>query len=576
MNTKIPQHFIQELIVRTNIIELIGSRIKLKKKGENYYSLCPFHNEKTPSFSVNIKKQFFYCFGCKENGNVIDFLMNYEKLSFLESIKELTKKNGLILPNQKKYLFLNKIDTKRKNIYSLMNKISFLYQKNIYSKKFIHIYNYILKRGINKESLKKFSIGYASNKKNFLSDHSEIKEENKKFLVDSGMVIEIKNNIYDRFYGRITFPIKDKKGKINGFGGRNISNTHPKYINSPETEIFYKKNNLYGIDQLYKKDNNPNRLLIVEGYMDVIMLSQFNINYSVSLLGTAISNLQISNLFKITKNILYCFDGDHAGKEATWKALILTLPYLTDERTVKFIILPKNEDPDSILRKEGEKKFRERIQNAFSLSKFLFQNLLNKKKIISTEEKIKFCIQSKKLIDKIPGQITKIYLRKKLGKMIGIIEEYELEKIIPLIYKYKKKTKTIKKNTMRILIALLIQNPKIAKIIPDLSELKLVKFPGISLFLDIFYNCKKKENINTGQLLELYRNSKKNILSKLIQWDHMIIQKEIKNVFLDTLINLFDIILRNRQESLISKDRIKNITISEKKELWLINKELSK
>ncbi|WP_343152833.1 DNA primase [Buchnera aphidicola] len=576
MTTKIPQHFIQELINRTNIVELIGSRIKLKKKGENYYSLCPFHNEKTPSFSVNLKKQFFYCFGCKENGNVIDFLMNYEKLSFLESIKELSKKNGLILPIQKKHSSLNKLYVKQKNIYSLMEKISFLYETNLYSTKFLHIYKYLLKRGLNKKTLKKFSIGYASNKKKFLSEHSQIEKEDKKFLIDSGMVVCVTNNTYDRFCGRITFPIKNKKGKINGFGGRNVSSNFPKYINSPETSIFYKKNNLYGIYQLYKKTNNPKYIIIVEGYMDVIMLSQFNINYSISLLGTAISNLQISNLFKITKNIIYCFDGDKAGKEATWKALILTLPYLTDERTIKFIILPINEDPDSIIRKEGEKKFKERIINAISLSKFLFQSLLKNKTIISTEEKIKFCIKSKTLIDKIPGQITKIYLRKKLGKIVGIIEEYELEKIIPLFYKHKKKLKIIKKNTMRTLIALLIQDPKIAKIIPDLSELKLIKIPGISLFLDIFYNCKKKENINTGQLLELYRHSKKNILSKLIQWDHMIVQKEARNVFLDTLINLFNTILRNRQESLISKDRIKNINTSEKKELWLINKELSK
>ncbi|WP_343153755.1 DNA primase [Buchnera aphidicola (Mindarus keteleerifoliae)] len=572
MNTRIPQDFIQELIIRTNIVELINSRIKLEKKGENYYSLCPFHDEKTPSFSVNVKKQFFYCFGCKENGNVIDFLMNYEKLSFIESIKELSEKNGLKLPFQRKKIFFDKSYLLKKNIHFVLEKISFLYKKNIFLTQFKNIYNYLLNRGLSKKTIKRFSIGYAGNKKCFLSEHFKQYEE---YLTPSGMIIESKEKMYDRFYRRITFPIQDKKGKINGFGGRNIFNNFPKYINSPETSVFHKKNNLYGIYQIYKKTKNPKYVLVVEGYMDVIMLSQFNINYSISLLGTAISNFQITNLFEVTKKIIYCFDGDKAGQEAIWKALMLTLPYLTDEKTVKFILLPENEDPDSIIRKEGEKKFKKRIKNALSISKYLFQKLLNNKKIISMEEKIKFCIRSKVLIDKIPGQITKIYLRKKLGEKIGIIEEYQLEKIVPIFQKQKKEIKKIKKTTMRMLISLLIQNPAISQIIPNLSELKLIKLPGISLFLDILYNCKKNKNINTGQLIELYRNSKKkNILLKLIQWDNMIIKKEIKNVFLDNLINLYNTALRNRQELLILKDRIKNLNVSEKKELWLINKEL--
>ncbi|WP_422667521.1 DNA primase [Buchnera aphidicola] len=575
MPGKIPKYFINDLLSRTNIIELINARITLKKQGKNYKTNCPFHHDKTPSFTVSYEKQFYYCFGCNAHGNAIDFLINYDHLNFIESIEELAITNGLTIP------FQNKIKNEyfqKEKIYSLMKKISKLYQKNTLltdsSKK------YIKNRGINQEMIDFFSIGFIDKNWNDFSKKFNISEKFQQELIKNEILsITPKGYIYNRFYERIIFPIHNKHGNIIGFGGRALHNITPKYINSPETDIFHKGKEIYGLYQVKKKCLKPEYLLVVEGYIDVITLTQYNINYVVSLLGTATTKEQIKILFCTTNIIIYCYDGDLAGINAAWRALKIALPYISETKILKFILLPNNEDPDTIIRKEGYNHFNNRIKNAMTMSQFFFQNILKNVNLYSIDDKFYFSKYALPLIDKITNDTVRIYFRQILARKIGILDDnqfnkflYETENTKKQDYQFK-----IKRTPMRVLIGLLIQNPSLAQIVPKKLNFNNIKIKGLPIFLEILKTCIKFPNLNTGQLLELYRDQKIiNIFKMLAKWDHMIAPKEIKTMFLDLLININNKILQKRQEYLISQERITGLTINEKKEVWSINQSLSK
>ncbi|HXK00493.1 MAG TPA: DNA primase, partial [Buchnera sp. (in: enterobacteria)] len=565
---KIPKNFIDELLIKTNIIDLINSRIPLKKQGQNYHARCPFHNEKTPSFTVNDKKQFYYCFGCNSHGNAIDFLMNYEHLNFIESIETLSILNRLTIPYNISYKKNKNEYDKRTQLYYLMKKVSDLYKTNIMNTDHNEAYRYLKQRGISKEMINYFSIGFAPKEWNNISKKIVINKHNQKALIDSGILILNKQGYpYDRFRNRIMFPIKDNYGRISGFGARNLDNTQPKYINSPETNIFHKSRQLYGLYEITRNYSKPNRLLIVEGYIDVIMLTQFNINYVVGSLGTSITTEHIQLLFRTTNNIIYCYDGDKSGKEAAWRTLKTSLPYIYDGRSVKFIFLPQDEDPDTIIRKEGKIAFENRINQATDLSVFLFHKLLKNINLSSIEGRSYLSAIAVPLIQLIPGETMRIYLKQILGHKLGIPDFNQLERLFSKnarkIEDYK--IKPIKQTRMRILISLLLQNPYLAEMIPSVAKLMHLKIKGLSLFLELVQICIKNPKLNTGQILESYRDTDKiSILYKLAKWDHMIIEKEIKNVFLDLLTGLYNKILEIRQELLIDKERKKGLNNSEK------------
>ncbi|WP_343189125.1 DNA primase [Buchnera aphidicola (Chaitoregma tattakana)] len=444
MLEKIPKSFIDELVLKTNIVDIVSSKIQIIKRGKNFYAICPFHNEKTPSFSISLEKQFYYCFGCNVHGNVIDFLMNYEKMSFLESIKELSMLNGMKIPtkNIKYKKQCEKIYYEKKKLHNILYKLSKKYINNIYEKKNVQVRKYLEKRGVRKDIIEKFSIGYSNNIKIITDKYAKQNKTLVNLLIKAGILYLNKNNtIYNRFVNRIMFPIKNSKGEINGFGARILTKSFPKYLNSPETKIFKKKENLYGINEVYKYNKLIKKLLIVEGYFDVITLFQNKIKYAVSILGTSININIIKKLFKISNTIIYCYDGDKAGKNASWKTLEISLPYIEDNKILKFIFLPKGEDPDSIIRKEGYKNFKIRIKNATPMSEFLFKKLLKKNDLSSPEKKTTFSRLAINMIQKIPGKIIKFFLRKKLIKKLGITKHDQRCLLIPKKYIYKKKKK---------------------------------------------------------------------------------------------------------------------------------------
>ncbi len=581
MAGRIPRVFINDLLARTDIIDLVSSRIKLKKQGKNYQACCPFHNEKTPSFTVSEEKQFYHCFGCGAHGNAIDFLMNYDRLEFVESIEELATLHGLDIPYETGVGFSQIERHQRQRLYQLMQQISDIYSTSLQQPAAENARNYLITRGLSNDVLLKFSIGYAFPGWDNLLKRFNQSLTDQETLHEAGMLVTRDNGyVYDRFRDRIMFPIHDKRGRVIGFGGRVIGNDTPKYLNSPETEIFHKGRQLYGLYQVLRNENEPKKILIVEGYMDVVALAQFHINYAVASLGTSTTAEHIQLIFRHTDNVICCYDGDNAGREAAWRTLETALPYLTDGRQIQFMFLPENDDPDTLVRKEGKQGFEQRITHALSLSTFLFDTLLPQVDLRTPEGKTKLSVLALPLISQIPGDTLRIYLRKQLGIKLGILDDTQLDKLLPrsntdnlLIAK----SSQLKRTKMRLLIGLLVQHPQLAALVPTIQGLEKVAQSGISLFIDLVNTCQANPALTTGQLLEYYRNNKfSKHLETLAIWNHMISEDMIEATFIDTLTNLYDSLLEQRLETLIAQERTKGLSSEEKKELWSLNLALAK
>ncbi|BGI51033.1 MAG: DNA primase [Arsenophonus endosymbiont of Ceratovacuna japonica] len=572
---KIPYTFINNLLAVTNIVDFIKIKIPLKKKGNNYHAYCPFHNEKTPSFIVNGDKQFYYCFGCGANGNVINFIMHYDRLNFIETIEELAAINKFQIPYEVDNNLKEIEWHKRQNLYQLMNDINKFYQ---YSLNKIDSYNarqYLIHRGLNNEIIYRFSIGFAPDGWDNLIKNFNKNIEMRKYLFISGMLVTNNNShtIYDRFRKRIMFPIKDRRNHILAFGGRVLDNTLPKYINSPETDIFNKSRQLYGLYEATKNNISLSKLLIVEGYMDVIALAQFDINYAVASLGTSITSEHIQLLFRTTDTVIYCYDGDKAGREAAWRTLEISLPYLNDGRLLQFMFLPNGEDPDSLIRKEGKINFEKRIDKSHSLSTFLFNTLISQVNLSNNEGKAKFIKLAISLIKKIPGDILQLYLAQELGNFIGIPDTSYIIYIIKKGFTKKTNYQTpkIKQTTMRTLIALLLQNPNFVNLIPNLDNIKNSQILGLTLFLELIEICQDNPSITTGQLLEYYRNNKFiKQLEILATWNNLVTEETATKIFKDTLKHLFITVFDKRFKLLMVKERTKGLNNAERKEVYSI------
>ncbi|MXP51316.1 DNA primase [Pantoea sp. SoEX] len=580
MTEIISRKFIIELIYKTDIIHLINNRINLKKHGNNFYAYCPFHKETNPSFVVNSEKQFYYCFGCGVHGNAIDFLMKYENLNFITAIEELANINNVEVIFENHQYSNKKITFFRKKLYVLIDEIYNFYRKELNKVSAKYALNYLNHRGLNINTINRFGIGFAPKGwKNILNKFGK-NDKDRELLIKAGMLVnKEKDYLYDRFRERIIFPIRNRIGHVVGFGGRSIYNRLPKYLNSPETDVFRKRNQLYGLYEALQCNPKPDSLIIVEGYIDVIMLSQYNINYAVGLLGTAITVEHIRQLFYLTANIIFCFDGDKIGRETAWKTLKIALPYMNDGYQINFVFLPENEDPDTLIRKEGKINFENRIKKSIPLSHFLFDTLLMKVDLHSYDSKTKLSALALPLISQIPGKTLRIYMRKQLGIKLGILDEHCIEQLIPKI-KTEKTTPALpsfKFTTMRILLALLIQNPKLAILVPSFSDFSGYKISGLSIFIEIVNQCNKNVISNTAQLLELYRGT--NFITKLetlALWNHMIVDEQIKAVFQDSLNKIRNNLREQQLEFLITRDRIRKLNSEERNQFWVLSKIFAK
>ncbi|HGO5855201.1 TPA: DNA primase [Mannheimia haemolytica] len=579
MKGAIPRSFIDDLIARTDIVEVINSRVKLKKAGRDYQACCPFHHEKTPSFSVSQSKQFYHCFGCGVHGNVITFLMDYDKLEFPEAIEELAAMHGLEVPRENVIQRDGKpqanFKTKR-NLYELMEAVAKFYQQNLSHQ--IEPQSYLQQRGLSPEIIERFEIGFAPNAFDAALRTFGQSQEDIQKLLDTGVLTKNDSGrIYDKFRNRIMFPIRDKRGRVIAFGGRVLPNDEQgaKYMNSPETVIYHKGSELYGLFQALKLNETPDYLFVVEGYMDVVALAQFGVDNAVASLGTATTGEQIQQMFRCTEQIVCCYDGDRAGRDAAWRALENALPYLQDGRQLKFIFLPDGEDPDTFVRSQGKAGFEQYVtENAKPLSDFLFDSLLADVDLSSKEGKSKLAALAVPLINRIPGEMLRVYLRNILGQKLGILDPTQIEALLPtkkVADKPLHQAVKMKRTPMRLLIALLIQNPYLVKFVPDVTALATLKDPGFALLTDIVATCQQNAGISMGGLLEHYREDPQyKIVEALANWDHLELPENIERTFIDTLDFLYAKLVELRKEELIAKDRTVGLTDDEKKEYALL------
>lgn len=575
MGGLIPRSFINDILAKADIVDVVNSRVKLKKAGtNNYQACCPFHHEKTPSFTVSKSKQFYHCFGCGAHGNAIGFLMEYDKLEFLEAVEELANFLGLDVPREQSGGRNEKtqvsFQTKR-DLYQLMAEIAHFYQQQLPNH--IPAQAYLQKRGLSQEVIERFAIGFVPDSFDSVLRKFGRNREEQARLFDLGMLSGNQNGrVYDRFRNRIMFPIRDRRGRTIAFGGRVLGDEKPKYLNSPETVTYHKGNELYGLFEALQINDSPEMLLVVEGYMDVVALAQFGVNYAVASLGTATTSEQIQQIFRVTEQAVCCYDGDRAGRDAAWRALENALPYLEDGRQLKFIFLPDGEDPDTFIRQQGKEGFENYIRNALSLSDFLFANLLQQVDLSTKEGKSKLAALAVPLIKRIPGEMLRLYLRNLLAQKLGIIDQTQLESLIPHRLEKEQsaveKTVKIKRTPMRLLIALLLQNPSLAQLGYDLSSLKELNEAGFDLFEKLTALCRENLGITMGQILEYWRDSEHSkALEILSVWDHLIEEDKVEDTFRETLAYLYIQFMDQRIEQLIAKDRMSGLELSEKQEL---------
>jgi DNA primase len=423
MAGRIPQSFIDELTARADIVELIGSRVELKKAGREYRACCPFHNEKTPSFWVSPQKQFYHCFGCGAHGTALGFLMEYDKLSFPEAIEELAGRLGLEVPREAS----SQPDTSGSTqpLYDLNLKVAKYFASVLPAD--ARAKEYAKKRGLTRETVEKFMIGFAPNSWNELLKRFGSTDADRKVLLECGLIIERErtdsrtlDRHYDRFRDRLMFPIRDSRGRVLAFGGRIIDQGEPKYLNSPETLLFHKGRELYGLFEVRQSRTALRRLMVVEGYMDVARLHQAGVNYAVATLGTATTPEHLRRIFKLVNEVVFCFDGDKAGRAAAWRALANALPEARDGRQIRFLFLPEGHDPDSLVGEEGREKFEKRLDGALPLSEYLATALGEQVDLSHADGRAQFAELARPLVSKVAPGVYRDLLIDRLSESIKL------------------------------------------------------------------------------------------------------------------------------------------------------------
>jgi len=510
MAGKIPAHFIDELLNRVDIVDLINGRVPLKKAGKDYQACCPFHNEKTPSFTVSREKQFYHCFGCGAHGTAIGFLMEYDNLGFVDSIEELAGKAGLEVPREGR----DESGPDYRPLYATLDQAARFFQwqlrKHPDAGKAV---GYLKQRGLSGEISVDFGIGYAPPGWDNLIRQQGQDPKGLELLRITGMISEPETDkCYDRFRDRIMFPIRNHRGQTIAFGGRILGDGKPKYLNSPETPVFHKGRELYGLYEVRKALRKIERLLVVEGYMDVVALAQFGIRYAVATLGTATTTEHLERLFRTTSEVIFCFDGDRAGRDAGWKALETAMPQMRDGREARFLFLPDGEDPDTLIRKEGRDHFEQRIANSTPLSSFLFDKLESEVDMTSLGGRARLAEQAKPLLGKLPSGLFREMMHQRLAQRVGL-EPGQLGSQ-PAADTGSRTRPPLRKKTgaqqilspVRRAITLLLIKPELGQITDLASEWRAFRAPGIELLSQLLEIVQNQPNLRTAQIIERWRD----------------------------------------------------------------------
>ncbi|CAM2918550.1 DNA primase [Legionella steigerwaltii] len=569
MSGLIPQPFIDDLLHRTDLVELIDSYVPLKKRGNSHIACCPFHNEKSPSFNVVAKKQFYHCFGCGASGNAISFVMNYLNQGFVDAIETLATRVGLTIPRDKQ----TEKNNPSQDLYKLLSDVSLYYQKKLRHEGQVAI-DYLRGRGLSGEIAKLYQLGYASEGWHHLE---KAFPRNQRELLATGMLIKNEDGkIYDRYRNRIMFPIHDRHGRIIGFGGRVLDKEQkPKYLNSPETVIFQKSRELYGLHQILSQQKTIEYIIVVEGYMDVIALAQHGVMNAVATLGTATSTYHIQLLAKHTKSLIFCFDGDNAGRQAAWRALESSLPHLNLGLDASFMFLPDGHDPDSLVRDEGKDQFLNQLKQAIPLHRFLFDSLAKDLNLLRPAGKTQLINLAKPFLQKMNEGSYKQLLIEDLARLTHI-ETHRLNQLITEESKapQQEQTMTIARTPMRIAVALLLQHPEIYTQIKPQINLELLDAKEHEVLLSVLKQLATTPQATTATLIESWRNhSYFDSLNKLAAWDHLVPEQELVKEFIDIILFLQK---QNREltiRQLINKSRQQGLNEAEKIKLQEMLKE---
>jgi DNA primase len=509
MGGRIPPQFIDDLLNRVDIVDVINRRVPLKRTGKEYQARCPFHDEKTPSFTVSSEKQFYHCFGCGAHGSAIGFLMEYDNLDFVDAIEELAGLVGIEVPREEGF----QQGPDLRPLYTLLEQATGFYQRQLRQHpQAEEAVNYLKSRGLSGEIAASFGIGYAPPGWDNLLKALGNTELTISQLRETGLISEPEaDKRYDRFRNRIIFPIRDQRGRVIGFGGRVLSEADsPKYLNSPETPVFHKGRELYGLYEARKALRKVEQLLVVEGYMDVVALAQFGIRNSVATLGTATSKEHLELIFRTCPQVVFCFDGDRAGRDAAWKALQTSLPVMRDGREARFLFLPEGEDPDTLVRQEGTENFQRRIDDAPPLSQFLFDHLSAQVRMDSIDGRANLAERAKPLLEKIPLGVFRRMMLQHLEKLVGI-NSISLDKTkftgrqtARSGTEYKKPRPT----PIRMAIALLLDRPSLVTTADEIDD-RWTKWdtPGIPFLMQLLEIIRSHPTLNKAALLERWRGT---------------------------------------------------------------------
>ena len=521
MAGRIPQAFIDDLVARSDIVEVIGARVPLKKSGREYKACCPFHNEKSPSFWVSPDKQFYHCFGCSAHGTVIGFLMQYEKLDFLEAVADLAQRAGLELPREA----AGERDASGGGLYELMAQAARYFAQNLSDH--ARARDYLAARGIDAPTAAKFALGYAMDSWNALLNRFGTQAEDRRRLQQAGLIIErdVRGGerapgFYDRFRDRLMFPIRDSRGRVLAFGGRVIDQGEPKYLNSPETPLFHKGRELYGLYEARQAHVDFKRLMIVEGYMDVVRLHQAGITYAVATLGTATTQEHLNKVFRMTSELVFCFDGDRAGRQAAWRALENALPLARDGREFKFLFLPEGHDPDTLVAAEGREAFESRLKDALPLSEYLVQHLSAQVDREHVDGRAKLAALAAPLFARMPEGVYRELLADRLAAEIRMPAAKLREHLLgpgarrePTAARAgtepppsgRGRLNAGRGNLLSQAIRLLLQHPAAAAAVDPQASLDAVDQPGVAVLKELLTQAVNMTSPSTAMLLERWR-----------------------------------------------------------------------
>jgi DNA primase len=499
---RIPDAFIDELLARSDIVEVVGSRVPLKRQGKEYAARCPFHDERSASFTVSPTKQFYHCFGCGAHGTAISFLMQYDRLEFLDAVDELAKRVGMEVPRDTQQRNANP-DTR--DLYGAMEAAAGFFRDQLARSDKARAY--VEQRGIAPAIVERYAIGYAPDGFSALRDALGTDPRRMQLLERGGLFSRNdKGNVYDKFRDRLMFPIHDRRGRPIAFGGRVIDpEDSPKYLNSPETALFHKGRELYGLWQARQANQKLDRLIVVEGYMDVVALAQYGVSQAVATLGTATTPDHAELLFRNAPDVHFCFDGDRAGRSAAWKALESVLPRMKDGRQAFFLFLPDGEDPDSIVRQEGADGFDARLRDATPLSEFFYASLSADVNMASLDGKARLAERCKPLLAQIPDGAFGDLMRQRLTELTGVgARTSPPQAHVPAqrANAQMRGTPAHKMSLVRSAITLLLHRPAFALELQPPFRFAVLRQPGIELLSELVLLVRERPDINTGALLE--------------------------------------------------------------------------